>query len=279
MPEPAPTRDAATVLPLREADGGFEIFLVKRHDRSGFMAGAYVFPGGTLDEADRDPALLSHVAGREPASCPAALGEPELAADLATALFFAAIRETFEEAGVLLATNEDVDVSAMDDARAGLQKGERTLVDLVSEFELTLRLDALVPQARWVTPVIERRRYDTRFFLARSPRGQEARHDRIETTAGAWFRPVDALAAAEKGEIKLPPPQLVSLEWLAGFEDVDAAMAGAASRPPPVVQPHPHAEDGTIVLALPGDPLHPLDEPAFEGSTRVLLKDGLWRRG
>ncbi len=266
-------RDAATVLTLRDgtSNGSFEVFLVRRHGGSGFMAGAHVFPGGVVDEGDSDPRLLDHAEGRTPAECAACLGEP--GNPKAAAYFFAAMRETFEEAGVLVGTS---DAPPDDHARSALQNAERTFGDVAVQFGLKLRLDALVPQARWITPTVEKRRYDTRFFLARSPAGQIARHDDIETTAGDWFEPRAALEAEGRGEIKLPPPTLVSLEWLAGFDDIDGAMQGAAARTPPVIQPEPQAEGSRIVLALPGDPLHSLAEPAFEHTTRVVLENGRW---
>lgn len=267
---PSPPRDAATVIVLREAEDDFEVFMVRRHDKAGFMAGAYVFPGGKLDEADKHPGLLARIRGREPEDCAAALGEQD--ALRSTALFLAAIRETFEEAGVLLATGEPAE-----EARRRLQDGETTLLGVAEEADLRFHVDALVPQARWVTPTVEKRRYDTRFFLARVPADQRASHDAKETTEGAWLTPRAALAKAEAGEIQLPPPTLCTLEWLAERRGIDDALQAAANRPPPLVQPVFHDQDGTFVLALPGDPLHPKRQPAFDGVTRFVLREGRWR--
>ncbi len=231
------------------------------------MAGAFVFPGGKLDAGDSHDAILSRLSGRTPSECGALLGEQDLAK--AAGLFVAAIRETFEEAGVLLADG-DLD----DDARTALQKGERSLWEF---GQITLRLDALVPQARWITPEIEPRRYDTRFFLARVDAEQEARHDEIETTAGEWMEPAVALERAQAGEIQLPPPTMRTLEWLRARGSIDAAMEAALARPIPTIAPVVRDDDGAIVLALPGDPLHAEDEPTFgDGITRFVLDSGKW---
>jgi len=270
-PERAPStpRDAATVIILREAGDAAEVFLVRRHASSGFMGGAHVFPGGKLDDADGHPALLSRIRGRTPEDCAAALGERDPSKSVA--LFLAAIRETFEEAGVLLAQGE------VDEAtRHALQVGETTLVEVAEAADLHFELNRLVPQARWVTPVVERRRYDTRFFLTCVPPDQRASHDRRETTEGAWWTPADALAKADAGEILLPPPTRRTLEWLAERGRVEDALSLAASRPPPLVQPVFVDDDGTFVLALPGDPLHPTQEPAFGGATRFVLEGDRW---
>ena len=274
---PAEPRDAATVLVLRDAaGGGFEVFMVRRHGKSGFMAGAHVFPGGKLDDADRDPALLTRALGRSAEECAAALGEDD--APTAAGLFAAAIRETFEEAWVLLAEGvEPAERPALHAAREALQRGERTLLSVAEELDLRPRFDALVPQARWITPVVEPRRYDTRFFLADAPPAQEAAHDRRETTAGEWLGPGAALDAEREGRISLPPPTYRTLQWLAEFDTADAALAAARERTPPTLQPVFHDPgDGAFVLALPGDPLHPVSEPAFAGPTRFVLEKGRW---
>jgi 8-oxo-dGTP pyrophosphatase MutT (NUDIX family) len=266
----APPKDAATVLVLRPADEGFVVFMVRRHQKSGFMGGAYVFPGGKLDDAD--VALPAQPSTLDAAGAARALGEAEHP-ERALGLFVAAVRETFEEAGVLLADVEDA--SAIPGARARLLAGE-PFAALIRELDARLRLDRLVPWTRWVTPAVEPRRYDTRFFLAVAPAGQDAAHDAHETTEAAWLRPEEALEHADRGEIALPPPTMRSLEMLAPFSSIDAVLEDARSRTPPLVEPVFVDDAGTWTLLLPGDPDHPVRERRIPGPTRFVLADGRW---
>lgn len=267
---PAEPRDAATVLLLREESAGFSVFMVRRHAKAGFMAGAYVFPGGILDQDDR---AWSRVVGRSPSDAADLLGEDD--ATLALALHVAAVRETFEEAGVLLADGlGDVDLASV---RTRLNAGG-SFPALADEHDFTLRLDGLAPWSRWVTPTIERRRYDARFFVARAPERQRANHDQIEVTAGEWLTPSAALERWASGSIQLPPPTLRTIEQLDTLRSIDAVFetASAAGAPAPV-QPH-FVQDGDVpTLTLPGDPAHPLDERRIWGSTRFALIDGRFR--
>jgi 8-oxo-dGTP pyrophosphatase MutT (NUDIX family) len=286
---PSPPRDAATVALLRDrpsriarhndsapeatatGPSGIEVFLVRRHRRSGFMADAHVFPGGKLDATDADPALRARLRGRSPDDAAAVLGESD--ADRALALFVAAIRETFEESGVLLA--DIPKPPRLDEARRALASGV-AFREVLDTLDVHLRLDLLVPQARWVTPAVEPRRFDTRFFIARAPAAQRASHDPRETTDALWLAPADAIARNASGELRLPPPTLRTLEWLARWPDVDAALAAAGSRPPPYVDPVFFEVDGVAALALPGDPQHPTRTPALEGPSRIVLDGGRW---
>lgn len=278
--EIAPARDAATIVVLRNDPGAkesaYQIFMVRRHDKSGFMAGAYVFPGGRLDDADRSAALAARCRGLSADDAAARLHEDE--PQRALALFIAAARETFEEAGVLLAKPRgggtlDLDLDPLRDA---LNDGSLAFETLLADHDLELTMHDLWPQARWVTPVVESRRYDTRFFLARAPEGQVARHDAIEVTAGEWLSPRDALQREREGTLSLPPPTLRTLEHLSTLPTIDAVFADARSRTPPIIQPVFHDDDGAMTLALPGDPLHPIETPAFPGSTRLVLERGRW---
>jgi len=270
----AEPRDAATVLVLRPGvgDDPFEIFMVRRHGKSGFMAGAHVFPGGKLDDADASDALLERCVGLSAAEAAERLAEGD--GRRALALHVAAIRETFEEAGVLLA--DGADAIELADARRKLHDGSFSFERFVIDADLQLRVGALRPQARWITPEVEPRRYDTRFFLAPAPRAQEATHDRIETTAGEWLSPASAIVKMNDGEIQLPPPTLRTLQVLATAADVDAAFADASSRKPPTIMPTFHDDEGSFVLALPGDSKHPVSERAFPGPTRLVLEGGRW---
>ncbi|MGB5695619.1 MAG: hypothetical protein WBM46_08210 [Polyangiales bacterium] len=262
---------ASTVIVLREASEGFETFMLCRHQQSGFMGGAHVFPGGKVDADDREPFWRDRV-DRPAEEITAQLGETDVESGLA--LLVAAVRETFEESGVLLGTaRTDVDLRA---ARERLNGGV-SFTDLAQEMGLTLDSTALTPYARWVTPKMESRRFDTRFYVALLPEGQIATHDGTETTSARWLRPLSAIDDMLKGRIKLAPPTVRTLQWLMGFGDAKSAIDDASSRMPPLVRPRIVAGPGGWFLALPGDPEHPEREPALPGATRMVLEDGAWR--
>ncbi|MEZ5289004.1 MAG: NUDIX hydrolase [Vicinamibacterales bacterium] len=250
---PAPARPAATVIVVRPAaTRPFEVLLVRRNDSVAFMAGAHVFPGGRVDAGD---------AAEPPDSCDGldTLGRcADLAAGDEARYRIAAIRELVEEAGVLLARRSQtfVDRPTADVIRAGL--GARaSLVAHLASHGLRTALDAVVPFAHWVTPEIETRRFDTRFLLARMPDTQEATHDGGETTALDWLAPVDALARAHRGEIKLPPPTWTTLQQLQALTSIDDAWTWASTAPIVRIQPGFFEEEGRTVLTLPGDPTYP----------------------
>jgi 8-oxo-dGTP pyrophosphatase MutT (NUDIX family) len=265
-------RDAATVLLLRDRPTGeFEVLMVQRHGQSGFMAGAHVFPGGKLEPSDGAPELTSRLRGLDAAQAALSLGEPELPAPLALGLFVAALRETFEEAGVLLAdVLSEADVPG---ARRRLNEGA-SFAQILTELDAQLRADQIVAFSRWVTPVVEPRRFDTRFFLARVAVSQRAEHDARETTDHAWLTPREAIDATLRGEIMLPPPTLKSLLELAELPSAEAALSRARARKPPLLCPVIEQVDGALTILLPGDPLHPEPQAALAGSTRIVLENG-----
>lgn len=270
-----PPRPAATVILVRDGSAGLEVFLVRRTKGQAFMGGAYVFPGGKLDAADSEPSLLSRVRGLDAEAAAQALGE-ELDPTSALALHVAALRETFEESGVLFSdADRALDLAA---ARARLAE-TKSFAALATELGLTLRLDRLVPFARWVTPAVEQRRFDARFFVAIAPEGSDARHDEQETIAGVWKTPREAIEAHLAAQIDLPPPTLRTLEELAPITRSEEAIARARSRRPPLVRPVFRDLGGSWVLALPGDPEHPEREPVLPGPTRFTLRDGRFVSG
>jgi 8-oxo-dGTP pyrophosphatase MutT (NUDIX family) len=242
-----------------------------------------VFPGGRVEEADRDVA--------DPSWCDsldAVVSQmPDVAPVEAIAFHVAAARELFEEAGVLLARDgagRFVSLAGVEDQarltryRADVHVGARALRNVVEREHLRLALDALVPFAHWVTPPIDVRQFDTRFFAARVPPAQTPAHDEQETTASIWIRPSAALAAAEEGAMILPPPTWTTLRELEPFATVDAALAWARGRVIVRRQPLCLEHDGLRMLVLPGDPLHP--EPAGPAPTpdvRFVHVDGRWR--
>jgi len=272
---PAPIREAATVIVLREGVEGPEALLLQRHSRSGFAADAWVFPGGVVDEADGQ-LPSAHWNGIDLAQLAPRFNATEAAV---LALHVAAVRETFEESGLLLATTADgsaLDVDAPEVRQMRNQLADREHPAGAVEFNawlaaqnLILDLGALEFWARWITPVWEKRRYDTRFFLARAPRGQIAAFDDVETTGQLWIRPDDALTQAASGELHMIYPTIKNLEELgaacAGPGSVEQAMSLAIQRP--TVDPIlPHFEvtaDGYSVLH-PGQPGYPLERYADE---------------
>jgi 8-oxo-dGTP pyrophosphatase MutT (NUDIX family) len=261
-----PPKDAATVILMRDAPDDFEVFLIRRHQKSGFMGGAHVFPGGKVDPADAQEAIAPGLHGRSSEEAAQALGEEDHP-KRARALFVAAIRETWEEAGVLLGESAP---------QASPPDRNELLLSAVLRGSVTLRLDWLTPWTRWITPAAESRRYDTRFFLARLPEGQTASDDSRETTASCWMTPQQSITAHDKGEITLPPPTLRSLQVLATYSSAEAAVAEAARTRPPIIEPVFRSLPTGPILALPGDLEHPVAKPALPGSTRFELHQGRW---
>ncbi len=252
-------RDAATVILLRQAASGVEAFLLRRTAELEFAPGAYVFPGGSVDARDGDETV--GWAGPAPADFGALLDVPP---DHARALVCAAVRETFEESGVLLAGLSDSpadlvrDSAALAGDRHALLTGSASLGEVLGRRGLVLRADLLTPWARWITPEASPRRFDTWFFAAALPPGQTAtaapegfgdHADPGESESGAWLGPAAALEAAQAGEITLLPPTAVTLGELAGHHDVAGILARRrviTPRLPKVV-----VEDGQVRLTMP----------------------------
>jgi 8-oxo-dGTP pyrophosphatase MutT (NUDIX family) len=265
-----PIKDASTVIVLREADGGIETFMLCRHHQSGFMGGAHVFPGGKVDAADCDSRWRERV-DRSAEAIAERLGETDPARGLG--LLVAAVRETFEEAGVLLAqTSEGVDLA---ESRRRLLEGA-PFIELADAIDMKIDAMALAPYARWITPKMESRRFDTRFYIAVVPADQVASHDGSETTSAVWLRPEGALDDMLAGRIKLAPPTVRTLRWLAEFSDAGSVIDDALSRKPPLVRPRLVTGHDGWFLALPGDPEHPEDDPVLPGATRMVLDNGAW---
>jgi 8-oxo-dGTP pyrophosphatase MutT (NUDIX family) len=257
--EPAAPRDAATVILLRQdasagEGGGVEAFLLRRTAELEFAPGAYVFPGGSVDAPDAEPGV--GWAGPGPADFAALLDVPP---DRALALVCAAVRETFEESGVLLAgaSHDDLvrDSAALAADRHALLAGSASLTEVLARRGLVLRTDLLTPWARWITPEASPRRFDTWFFAAALPPGQDAtaapegHADPGESELGAWLRPASALEAARAGQMMLLPPTAVTLGELAGHPDVSAILARRQVITPRL--PKLIVEDGRVRLALP----------------------------
>jgi 8-oxo-dGTP pyrophosphatase MutT (NUDIX family) len=226
--EAAPPRAAATVLLVRDAappSAGVEVFLLRRQVSMAFAGGMYVFPGGGVDPRDAEDDVAW--AGPSAQVWGARLGAASAAQ--ARALVCAAVRETFEECGVLLAAEApdgpvvDVSGAGWEAERQALLARETALSDLLRRRRLVLRSDLLRAWAHWTTPVHEPRRYDTRFFLAVLPGGQDARHvDDGEADESGWWPAAEVLRRSRTGEIAMLPPTLVTVEEIAAAADVAA---------------------------------------------------------
>ena len=214
-PEPSGGPGQSTIAPST-----IEVFMLRRNLRSAFVAGAYVFPGGAVDPDDRGAPLLGLVEGVDAGTADALLG----VTSGALGFWVAAIRESFEEAGVLLARNAasgtTVDpglVAELAPARPAVAAGERSFADLVRPHGLALDAGALRVFAHWITPEPAPRRYDTWFFIAPAPPGHAYEHDFDETVASEWVRPADALERARRGEFDLIYPTFKSLQAITRF--------------------------------------------------------------
>ncbi len=264
----SPPVAAASVVMLRDGPQGLEVFLVRRHQASNVLGGAHVFPGGKVDVADAAPAWRP-LLDQSPATLQAALGESETDEDTASAIFVAALREAFEEAGVLFTQANSA--AQLAQVRQAVSEG----VDLrtaLTHAGIGLSTHAVVPWTRWVTPTspsVMDKRFDTRFFLAAVPDTQNAVHDDFETTDSIWLSPRAALTQYWDGHISLAPPQIMSLVALARFAQVAEALADARSRMPPVVRPEPFDDNGTRVICYPGDARHSQPTAAVPGPTRL----------
>jgi 8-oxo-dGTP pyrophosphatase MutT (NUDIX family) len=245
MTEP---RQAATVLLLRDGGAGLEVYLQRRTQGMPFAGGMTAYPGGSVDPRDGDTEI--GWSGPSPAEWATAFGCDERTA---RELVCAAVRETFEEAGVLLAGPDggsvvpDVSGDDWEAQRQALLSRELSLAELLADRGLALRSDLLRPFAHWITPPVEPRRYDTKFFAAALPVGQEARDVSGEADEAAWLTPEAALRELAAGTRPMLPPTSHTLGQLQSFPDVAAALAGS-----------------------PPEPLHPIS-PRFEETP-----DGRW---
>jgi len=269
----APLPSASIVL-LRDGDCGLEVFLLRRHGSSSAFGGAHVFPGGKVDAADRELDAGRHL-DLVASQLPVHLGEPELPLPDAVGLYVAAVRELFEETGVLLA-------ASVTDAQApcrlsGLLQDGHSFHTALHHLDLRLQTTELAPWSRWITPLIpnfSRRRFDTRFFLAAMPTGQQAAHDNQEAVDSIWLTPRAALQAYWDHQIELAPPQIMGLVQLARLADVDSALRAARALCPPCIEPHGFTDGDGRAVCYPGDPLHPEPDRRMQGPLRLYLRAG-----
>jgi 8-oxo-dGTP pyrophosphatase MutT (NUDIX family) len=252
---------------LRDGDAGVgpgvEVFMLQRNLSATFARGLYVFPGGRVDDADHGDDFEPICDGLDDHEASRRLGIDQGG----LAWYVAVIRECFEEAGVLLARRSDDDqVVRFDDpdvaerfnaARAAINAGASTLAQLCVLEDLQLLPGRLHYVAHWLTPVGESRRFDTRFFVVAAPPSQEPLHDDAETIASLWVRPADALAQVEARQLRMMPPTIASLQWLAGYDTVAGVLAAAeAMSLPERIEPRVVVDgNGRLVgVRVPGDP-------------------------
>lgn len=280
-------KNAATVILLRPAKAGnWEIFLARRHQRQAFMAGAFVFPGGQLEETDNDPQLENYIKTAEAFDPCRLLQDNSLPRKKALGFFIAAIRETFEEAGIFLGgkTNGNF-VSFYDknvlkrfnDYRLELNASQITLAEIARKEKICFFPDTLIPYAHWITPEFETMRFSTRFFLAYLPEGQIPVSDKSELTESLWVTPQKALEMHRQRKILLMPPTLKTIEELSAFRDIDELFSATKKK---IIYPILPQLAGNS-LKLPHDPEYSIDAykrpPNPNESSRILSENGVWK--
>lgn len=254
---PVDPRDAATVMLLRPGRAGMEVYMLRRQSSMAFAPGAQVFPGGSVDARDADEEVAW--AGPDAGQWGRVFDAPP---GLGRALVCAAVRETFEESGVLLAGESASSVVA-DTTSADWERDRHALLDrslslaeLLARRGLVLRSDLLRPWSRWITPVVEQRRFDARFFAAALPGGQRTRDVGGEAAAAAWIEPAAAIEAGRRGEIELWPPTAITLAELAACGDLATALS--AARPVTTRIPEVRLHGDSTWLTVPGVTEYPL---------------------
>ena len=263
-PHAVPVKPAATVLLVRDADaGGVEVFMLRRTFNAAFASGMFVFPGGKVDEVDGLDDIAALCDGLTDPHASSLLGLESGG----LAYWVACIRECFEEAGVLLARHEDSGhVVRFDDPavhakfsveRGNIHDGSLALLELCRREGLRLTTDEIHYVSHWITPVGEKRRFDTRFFIARAPHAQEPLHDDGETIESFWIRPEEVIERAHERDLMLMPPTRANIEFLLGHDSADSVLAAAAAiGTPRTVLPKLRIDaDGRVTgIAMPDDP-------------------------
>ncbi len=251
---PIPPRLSAAIMLLRTGvAGGLEVFMVRRHAQSDFAPDVFVFPGGSVNDRDREAEVTAGVC------VPLDASSTETA--LGAGLRVAAIRETFEEAGVLLAIDDSGPIlidplraQRLSSYRKLLQVGEMSIAEVAAVEDIVLATDVLIPCAHWITPETLPKRFDTYFFLALLPEGQNASHDDRETTHGTWVQPAAALADYDGGQFPLVFATIHHLRELALYSTPGAALDAWRGRTPPTIMPRIVERAGQQVILMPDEP-------------------------
>lgn len=254
---------AATVLLLRDRDDELEVFMVVRHHQIDFASGALVFPGGKVDPLDSHDSVRARVDGAD------GLDDREFA------MRVAAIREAYEECGVLLARPEgsqtliDAErLASLAHCRVALNTGEIGIGDVLSQEGLRLALDLLTPFAHWITPKMMPKRFDTRFYLAVAPQDHIAVHDGSESVDSIWIRPAAALNEAEAGTKTIIFPTRVNVQKLGRYRSVSDAIAAARAARIITVEPQVEQREGGPVLRIPPEADYDLTEEPISRAGR-----------
>ncbi len=276
-----PPRASASVVLLRDdPQKGLQVFLLRRHTASAVLGGAYVFPGGKLDDADCSPDVHTYL-DTSSQVLHRALGEPDLPEHTAAGLYVAAVREVLEECGVLYARANSSQAVAHD-AEQRLQwqqalHGGVGFADVLQRAALRVDTQHLEPWSRWITPVqpsVTNKRFDTRFFVAVLPDGQHPMHDNIEAIDSVWLTPLEALTRYWAGDLPLAPPQIMTLASLLSHRCSQDVLNFASTRQPPTVLPEAFDDEGVRTLCYPGDPRHSVAMRAMPGPTRLRFVAG-----
>lgn len=239
----AEARPAATIVLLRDAEPGMEVLLMRRSRRAGFVPGAYVFPGGRVDGTDAQPDVIDRLDRLTPdfAAQRLALHEAE---PPAIAYYLAALREAFEETGILVGLRSDgsapptaAEDERIDSVRDDLMQDRISFAEAISLLQCRIAGDAIEYIAHWITPEPEPRRYDTRFFAAKVRPGATPIVDPREMTDALWLTPGDALRRCDRGEVPMVFPTIKTLEQLARYRTADDALAGFAGSPVRTIMP------------------------------------------
>ncbi|MFZ9730122.1 MAG: NUDIX hydrolase [Ilumatobacteraceae bacterium] len=261
-PNSVPLRPASTVMLVRDAPHDIEVFMLQRTTSAVFASGMYVFPGGRVDDVDSASELDELCDGMTDAQASELLRVPTGG----LAFWVAAIRECFEEAGVLLARDasgqyvsltDPASQSRFSELRHEVHEGTLSLAELCRREHLRLAVESIRYVSHWITPVGEKRRFDTRFFVAVAPSSQEPLHDDKETIASLWISPTDALSRAKRGDLAMIPPTIANLEFLAPHRS-SATAVDAARRigvPTPILPKLRFDADGRVTgIVFPDDP-------------------------
>lgn len=239
----SPPLPSATILMLRDGSSGIEVFMVKRHHQIDFASGALVFPGGKVDPHDLDPQVRTLSDGAASFD------------DYRLSLAACAVREGFEESGILLARKDGAQdmldatsATALSGWRPRLNNSEVGLAEFLKTEKLRLALDTLVPFAHWITPVFMPKRFDTHFYLAEAPKGQLGRHDGSESVDSVWVHPLEAI---EDKQWTIIFPTKMNLKMLGECKTTAEALARARRTPVVTVEPKVETIDGKPMLTIP----------------------------